>query len=425
MFTAVPGEMGAPFIKEPSGSVAKKPSDTEWPKAVGRILRSLNRGWVTPDPTGFHPVDSRRIRSLHRGWETPDPPCTLESLDEALERHLRDALAVFVQDTKQAAHVEISSDAPEEICSDANEELSEPLEEELRKRKLLELREPQSPRVRPHTPHTLSSCATSGVFWTHPESVLILVDWDDTLFPTTWLYEKPKFKLWMREEIKAEDVLEPADQKTLSELEHAARACLLRASSLGRICCVTLAHRPWQSRTMQAFMPVLAKAWEKLSVEVRYAREERCDHYETLRPTLRGTFQDEWDTTENTVLQDHLLMRKKQQSMSHILRRFYQGGSWKNVVSFGDGQAELQALQEIGFQHQNPVGRAGSPKTFRVKTMKMLDHPDGQQLCAQLQIIQAWLPAIVKADDDMHVCLDCSEEELFRAHENMIHLMEM
>eukprot|EP00913_Durusdinium_trenchii_P007562 g7106.t1 len=42
------------------------------------------------------------------------------------------------------------------------------------------------------------SLQTSSAQWQDPGQGVIIVDWDDTLFPTTWLSEKPKFRTWQR-----------------------------------------------------------------------------------------------------------------------------------------------------------------------------------------------------------------------------------
>jgi len=132
---------------------------------------------------------------------------------------------------------------------------------------------------------------------------------------------------------------------------------------------------------------------------------------------------DEWDDVESTVLQECLLAKKKQRAMLREFKRVYKRGSWKNVVILGDGQAEHQAAQDIRFQHQ-PNGKSGLPKSCRVKTVKMLESPDCNQLCAQLHVMQAWLPAIVALDSDLDISLACEEDEIMCMHEQLNNVME-
>jgi len=109
--------------------------------------------------------------------------------------------------------------------------------------------------------------------------------------------------------------------------------------------------------------------------------------------------------------------------MLHEFKRFYNRGSWKNVVILGDGQAEHQAAQEIRFEHQ-PIGKSLVPKSCRIKTIKMLEGPDCEQLCAQLHVMQACLPAVVALDNDLDISLACEEEEIMHIHEQLINVME-
>ena len=64
---------------------------------------------------------------------------------------------------------------------------------------------------------------------------MILVDWDDTLFATTWLAGKSEFKSWQREWVSgAPPKLSEEDARDLAELDKAARAFLCAASALGQ-----------------------------------------------------------------------------------------------------------------------------------------------------------------------------------------------
>lgn len=352
----------------------------------------LRRGWVTPDPEGT--------------WDPFAVQAKLDRAVDVLRRHqdgteIRQRASFRTQ--PDLPHIRlIDDDKASDMGSDQQSTLNSPVS----------------------APSVASSLATTSAFWRDPGSVVIVIDWDDTFFPTTWLSELPNFKRWMRDEIDASQVLETeSDRLALAELDKAAQACLKRACQLGHVCCVTLAQRPWLERSIMAFMPLLAETWCQSDIQVRYAREEHCQVHEPQRPVTKNVSYDEWDDVESKVLQEQLCAEKKKHAMFSLFKRFYKRGSWKNVVILGDGQAEHQACQEIRFQHQ-PVGKSGLPKNCRVKAVKMLESPDCDQVCTQLHVVQAWLPAIVALDSDLDIIVPCEEEQIMHMHEQLNNAME-
>jgi len=267
-----------------------------------------------------------------------------------------------------------------------------------------------------------TSVASSSARWKQPESVIIIVDWDDTIFPTSWIQNKEWFCQWFQATKLGEDpcrqdlALSQEELSFLEELDAIAESFFLSASALGRVSCVTLAQRPWQLRTMRAFLPRLTEVWEKHSVTVLYAREEKAFHGDDLVDPSPAEYE---------MLREMAYARKKQKSMERLLRKFYKKGSWKNVISLGDGPAERRALQEIGFQHLNPASpRTGEPKTFRTKTVKMLEEPSCSELISELQMIQAWMPALAMWDEDVDVDLTEGEEALLQLHEKLMEVAD-
>ena len=77
---------------------------------------------------------------------------------------------------------------------------------------------------------------TSSGLWKDPEQGVIIVDWDDTLFATTWLAAKSEFKSWQKMWVSgAAPKLSEEDARDLAELDKAARAFLCAASALGKV----------------------------------------------------------------------------------------------------------------------------------------------------------------------------------------------
>eukprot|EP00913_Durusdinium_trenchii_P008505 g7986.t1 len=124
-----------------------------------------------------------------------------------------------------------------------------------------------------------------------PSSTLILLDWDDTLFPTTWLESKKAFKnaskAWQDEQPEVH--LSAEDLGALEEMDETARALVQTAAELGEVCCVTLAQRPWQEVSMKVFMPKLHEVWKELDIPVHYASEEPgCPRLSSSGPAARA-----------------------------------------------------------------------------------------------------------------------------------------
>ena len=118
-------------------------------------------------------------------------------------------------------------------------------------------------------------------------------------------------------------------------------------------------------------------------------------------------------------------IKKKETAMRRVINKIYGKGSWKNVVSIGDGEAEFNALRDISFKHTNPMsGVTGSQKRFRMKAVQMLDSPTCNELTTQLQILQAWMPALMHLDDDFFLTLSDGEEDILAMHNILLERLE-
>lgn len=258
-------------------------------------------------------------------------------------------------------------------------------------------------------------CLDPTALWRQPDNVLIVIDWDDTILPTTWLAMRPWFRNWVRGKGSVETALEGADQKDrekLAELDLAARSFIQTACHLGRPFFVTLAQRPWVERSMKAVLPQLAELWETCGLTVSYAEEEVLPTSERSgcwckKPCKAGQLED-------AVFELQKRSDQKRKVMHRLLRRFYKktDNIWLNVVSFGDGAAERSALQEIAFWHENPPSpESGELLDFRAKSVQLFEEPDCAQLTGQLKVLQEWLPVLVSLDQDLDAVLGVGDDE--------------
>ncbi|CAJ1384143.1 unnamed protein product [Effrenium voratum] len=246
-----------------------------------------------------------------------------------------------------------------------------------------------------------------GHTWQRPENVLFVLDYDDTILPTTWLASKMWFRTWIFDKGPLDQMAgTAADLEKLQELDAVATEFLRTMGGLGTPVCITLAQRSWVEESMKAFLPQLAQLWEEMGVDVHYATEEYVTSI---------TRQGHWCTKpsghsqlEGTVLELQQRCIKKRKVMQRVLRRFNlkNGNVWLNAVSLGDGLAERNALQEISLHHQNPPDPVtGEIPIFRVKTIQMLEEPLIHELQSQLKVLRGWLRPLVNWAQDLDTVL--------------------
>jgi len=244
--------------------------------------------------------------------------------------------------------------------------------------------------------------------WDTASETLIFFDWDDTLCPTTYIWNDPRLKwnevapCFVQPESSTVDqigVNEPALLELLEQHQSAVIALLRLAVSLGQVVIVTLAEVGWVEMSCRNFMPKVKQVLEELCIEVVYARQAIPSRY------LKRAREEENDLTK--VL--------KTRAMSQTIKKFYgkgrHGRSWKNVISIGDSAAERLALQDVIFRRVQRDGR-GAPKECRCKVVKLLYEPSLERLTVEAQVLLTWLLTIVCQDEDIDIDFSEMDEEL-------------
>lgn len=413
-------------------------------EAANTILRSLRGGWATPDeklPEAIsQPKEARRhsepliigereveeLRQLEeqanlkqeerkqsksKGKRTESKEKVAVQADEAVQKEEGIPAGAQSQEPPQSPAIS-EAKAVTTFHRSLTEVLLATIEAEA-----AEAAEETSAEVKPVLKAQLSPAT-----WRRSDNVMLLLDWDDTLLPSTWMMSKSWFRRWVRDEAAGRDVLQMADvdRLKLAELDVIACDFLWAASHSGRVCCVTLARRPWQERSMRAFMPKLAELWKELNVEVHYASE-----FYVETPSRHGAWcQRPCEATQLEQVIHELQIRcdQKRRAMKRVLNRFYRDtDSWCNVVSIGDGPAERFALQELAFHWRQP---RNAEQRFRVKTIQLLEEPDIDHLQVQLQVLQAWIPAVVSLDQDFDTSFGSAEGAILEAHKNLLRYAE-
>jgi hypothetical protein len=181
----------------------------------------------------------------------------------------------------------------------------------------------------------------SQVDFAKPTQTIIIFDWDDTLFPTT--YVRDDLNLQWRKPIEKQDLSKEQKREISGHLEkcerHAAQLLQL-AITLGKVVLVTLARAPWVSECCKQFYPKVGKIVDDFRVPIVYAQDGQHVDYDKQKMM-----------SSDEVEFFYAMMKGK--AIAKVVGKFYSqysGQSWKNIISIGDSDFErlgtFQATQQ-------------------------------------------------------------------------------
>lgn len=269
---------------------------------------------------------------------------------------------------------------------------------------------------------SVSSRASSGWQYADPSQMLLFLDWDDTLFPTTDLLDRWEVPLWQWH-------VHPSfpmhlDRKLMSLLESwrvaVSQYLQTACAHSDRVVIVTNASRPWVDACVDRFAPELRQLFQKHlnKLKVVYAdeallaaerrRAEGPSQGAGCRSCVAG-LKKWWDSHSEEDEGSSRAQRKarltaaKHAAMKHEADGFYSrypGQTWKNILSIGDMRYEYDAVHELS------AGRVFAPARERLRTKAIVvpGSPPVGQLTLQLRINRVLLPGIIHYDG--HVQLD-------------------
>jgi len=201
-----------------------------------------------------------------------------------------------------------------------------------------------------------------------PEQTLLIFDWDDTLFPTSWLISEGLHKnfpgaptSWLISE-----GLHKNFPNYLAPLASSAAGTLTVAKALGKVVIVTNAAEGWAQWTQRKFMPSLSELLA--DVKIVAARPKRW-FWQAEKPVIQ------W----------------KIDTFDSLIEGFRQTGQLANVVSVGDSELEQLALVNCRLQD--------STSASRWKSFKLLEGPTPSELFKEHKNLRDALPAIVALDE--------------------------
>lgn len=250
-------------------------------------------------------------------------------------------------------------------------------------------------------------------------NTMLVLDWDDTIFPTTWVRSDCR----MNWKLPLEQQLEPGPRKNLIQsllAKHYERVVefLEDASVHATVFIVTLARRPWVEISMANFMPGLVRLIESQGLKILYAQEY-------LGGATQAYMKDEFMSNDEAL---RFWSKVKGECIGKELEELHEkyGISWKNIISFGDSDFERFGTIAACEDHirkemeggtvistgatAEGISKDGHLKKLRTKTLKMLNEPTVEELTAELSLLKMWLPHMVKKDSGFDLELESSED---------------
>lgn len=262
---------------------------------------------------------------------------------------------------------------------------------------------------------------------------VIIFDWDDTLFPSTFVRSDAKLNLSrpLRDQ-KLSSQQRKAVFNSLATCAANAERLLRLACSYGKVVVVTLARSPWVDESCKLFYTRMGSLMRQLQVRVVYA-QDRCKMEGRKAPNSMTASEAEsfWSAIKGRAIEDEV-------------KRFYskyEGQSWKNIISIGDSNFERlgtlkaaatymrdkgidvpatlddtirngcvnNASEDVGKGFQpneaSPVVVEGQTFHVRIKVMKMVEEPTVEELTVELGLVMQWLPLMVQHDGGFTVNL--------------------
>eukprot|EP00746_Dinoflagellata_sp_MGD_P001989 gnl/MRDRNA2_/MRDRNA2_103814_c0_seq1.p1 gnl/MRDRNA2_/MRDRNA2_103814_c0~~gnl/MRDRNA2_/MRDRNA2_103814_c0_seq1.p1 ORF type:complete len:338 (-),score=44.46 gnl/MRDRNA2_/MRDRNA2_103814_c0_seq1:74-1087(-) len=271
---------------------------------------------------------------------------------------------------------------------------------------------------------------TSQCQFKHRDQTAIILDWDDTLFPTSFL-ERSGFRndLPMDQQPNMSQEVLIDFLKDIDECQAAAESLLRCAQNFGRIIIVTLANRVGLRRHARLY-PRIFDLLKVSQISIVHARD-----YEAENSTQTG-------------------MMLKAMAISRELERFYsqyKRQSWKNVISIGDSNSErygtlgatnayvqkqfsnAKISKEEAYRRswqdfdrdpdwsQNFEGvYDGHMFKIRTKVIKLLDAPSSTDLAQELTLLLQWFPSIICYDECMDLVFNNLKEETVESFESAL-----
>jgi hypothetical protein len=203
---------------------------------------------------------------------------------------------------------------------------------------------------------------------THPNTTMIFLDWDDTLYPTAALLDGGYLVERFGQLVKPQP-FPPSVQEELDQLQDSAERFMETASRFGQIVLITNAAQGWVDQSSKLAAPRMAETLRRRGIKAVYARgvdnaEQRWDNPARWKA---AAFIREADATRAAL--------QKQSGGGGGSSSARQRAPALNIVSIGDALFERVA------------SHAAARVWDLVKTVKLLDNPEIKMVRDQLDML--------------------------------------
>lgn len=194
------------------------------------------------------------------------------------------------------------------------------------------------------------------------EDSLVIFDWDDTLFPSSWVQDDRIPLNRPPEHMKA----------SLKEIADIVAFTLDLAQKLGQVLIVTNAEKGWIEHSCKNMLPDLLPTLQKVSqISARSIYEQRS-----------GFDPVQWKLDAFVV----------------EIQRFFPAETIhrrKNVLSIGDSAHEREAV----------LAATANIENCRCKSVKLIERPSVEQLLKEQRTLVRCLASLVRHDGNLDICL--------------------
>jgi hypothetical protein len=193
---------------------------------------------------------------------------------------------------------------------------------------------------------------------------IIIFDWDDTLFPSTYLVKKGYIKNIYQVTSNFEEL------EKFKQLENKLYLMLEKSLSLGDVYIITNSDKGWVELSSNVFLPKIITLLSKIKIiSAKSTYETFCQN---------NPFKWKFFTFDNL-----------------FSKIFLNNNINKNIISMGDSFVEDQAIKNVAYGRKN----------LHCKCIKFVDHPTFEELQYQVNYILNNIEWIYKLETNLDLKL--------------------
>lgn len=255
----------------------------------------------------------------------------------------------------------------------------------------------------------------SGASLRSGHQTCIIFDWDDTIFPLTYVI----LDLRLNPHVSLQEQAIPEAMKKdvslrLARCAEQAKQLLTLAASMGKVTLITLSQDSWIVESCRNFCPELHEVIHSLGLSVLYAQSDLPKGGLSISSS-RPSQDDKWTELKAKAIEQCLAEFCAEEN------NCCEGDS-VHVLSIGDSEFERLGTQRA--VHALTRSQACKASQVYTKTFKTMEKPTVEELTSQLAHLVGWLPLMVSArealdlrlpDVDDRYCFQDVDQKLRRA----------